>query len=275
MANPATFEQQTWARHTRWGLDWQTDPNGTLTVRIDEVIREGAGGGGGDAGSGNGGTARPGGGAAGYWGPGSGARRSRGARDGGGANATAVGERWHAVITPPWGHVPKRCRCGCGGAGGETFVVHHAYRVRVPGAGVVQPIAGAQGVRFSAVAMAPDGTVWAGGDRGATLVQVKSGALAATLVGRLLEDPDGVEDLVVDALGRLHALVYPPTRSGDIVVVVDQGIFCPTVNVFDTAYPFQSPNPETGIPLPSASTRGLAAEEGICGYSAQTAGWHG
>ena len=57
---------------------------------------------------------------------------------------TAVGERWHAVITPPWGHVPKPLQVRLRGAGGETVVVHHAYRVRVPGAEVVQPIAGAQ-----------------------------------------------------------------------------------------------------------------------------------
>ena len=92
--------------------------------------------------------------------------------------------------------------------------------------------------------------------------------------GRTLEASAGrVEDLVVDALGRLHALVRP-NQERRRLIVVDQGIFCQTVNVFDTAYPFQSPNPETGIPLPSASTRGLAAVE-ICGYSAQTAGWHG
>ena len=263
--DPATFEQRTRARHIRWTLHWRTDPNGTMTVRVAEVMREGpevevvmrgqvmAGQpvrievqqATGSLALAHGQVEVP--------------------ETGEVQTLTPIGERWHAVVRAPWANAPKPLQVRLWRVGGESLIVHHDYRVRVPGSGVVQPVVGAQGVSFSAVAVALDGTVWAGGNEnsGAILAQVKPGALAASLVGRLLEDPSGgVEDLVVDALGRLHALVFPPSTSGDIVGVVDQGIICPTVNVFNAAYPFQSPHPETGILLPSASTRGLDAGGG-------------
>jgi hypothetical protein len=73
------------------------------------------------------------------------------------------------------------------------------------------------------------------------------------LIRPLLSDPAGrLEDLTLDALGRLHAVVFSPSRSG--VIVQDQGVLCQTVNVLDATYPFQD---ATG--QPSVSTRAVAA----------------
>ena len=84
--------------------------------------------------------------------------------------------------------------------------------------------------------VAPDGTVWAGGDSGGRLYQVAPGSATAQFVGPLLADPTGrVEDLVVDQRGRLHAVVFAPQTSG--AIVLDQGVACQTVNVLDPAYP--------------------------------------
>ena len=99
-----------------------------------------------------------------------------------------------------------------------------------------------------------------GGRRwGGTLVRVTPGATEVALVGQLLVEPDGrVEDLVVDALGRLHALVFAPHESRDIVF--DPGIEhdpCPTVDVSHPAYPLLD-----GALRPSASVRTVAAGGG-------------
>lgn len=140
----------------------------------------------------------------------------------------------------------------------------HPYRLRVPGEGVVQPIAATGNTRLFAVTVAPDGTVWAGGDAGATLYRVPPGATTATHVGRLLPHAAGrVEDLVVDQLGRLHILVLALDESGVVGhgdVVHDPAhpdLFCQTANIFDAAYPFREPHGQR-----SPSTRALAAGEG-------------
>jgi hypothetical protein len=74
--------------------------------------------------------------------------------------------------------------------------------------------------------------------------------------GQLLVEPAGrVEDLVVDQLGRLHAIVFASQTSGDIVV--DQGRFCQTVNVLNPAYPFHA-RPADGLvsPVPARGPGG-------------------
>ena len=137
--------------------------------------------------------------------------------------------------------------------GGDELVLAHAYRLREAGERVVQPVAGTTTTRLLAVAVAPDGTVWAGGDQGGRLFQVAPGASAAQLVGRLLADATGrIEDLTLDGLGRLQAVVFAPHQSG--VLVRTPAGFCQTVNVFDPAYPLRTPSGQ-----PSPSTRAVAA----------------
>src|SRR5262249_59622459 len=80
-------------------------------------------------------------------------------------------------------------------------------------------------------------------------------------VGQVLAGPSGrVENLVVDQFGRVHAIVFASQTAGDIVI--DQGRFCQTVNVFDPAYPFHVRDLQTGVVQPSPSTRALAAGGG-------------
>src|SRR5205807_8316034 len=49
---------------------------------------------------------------------------------------------------------------------GDELVIAHPYQLRVPGEGVVQLMVATPGTRLLAVTVAPDGTVWAGGDHG-------------------------------------------------------------------------------------------------------------
>jgi hypothetical protein len=91
------------------------------------------------------------------------------------------------------------------------------------------------------------------------------GASTAEVVARFPDPSIQVQDLAVDQLGRLQALVLGRTPSGvtaNGVIVIDQGRFCQTVNVFDPAYSLRAPNPHSGGPLPSASTRAVAAGGG-------------
>ena len=136
---------------------------------------------------------------------------------------------------------------------GDELVIAHAYRLREAGERVVQPVAGTTTTRLLAVAVAPDGTVWAGGDQGGRLFQVAPGASAAQLVGRLPADATGrIEDLTLDGLGRLQAVVFSPHQSG--VLVRTPAGFCQTVNAFDPAYPLRTPSGQ-----PSPGTRAVAA----------------
>jgi len=139
---------------------------------------------------------------------------------------------------------------------GEWLAVSHPYVARRLDDAVVAFVPGTDGTRLQAIAIGPDGTVWTGGDRGANLYRVTPGATQAELVRPLLSDPSGrIEDLVVDALGRLHAVVFSPQRSG--VIVRDQDTFCQTVNVLDASYPLRD-----AAGQPSVSTRAVAASEG-------------
>jgi hypothetical protein len=139
---------------------------------------------------------------------------------------------------------------------GEVLVFAHRYRLHQVHEGIAQRASGTGTTRFFAVTVAPDGTVWAGGDTGGRLYQVAPESSAAQLVGALLADPTGrVEDLAVDQRGRLHAMVFAPQTSGDIVL--EQGVFCQTVNVLDPAYPLRDP-----AGRPSPSTRVVPAADG-------------
>ena len=105
------------------------------------------------------------------------------------------------------------------GTTGEALVFPHRYRLHQVREGIAQRVVGTGTTRFLAVTVAPDGTVWAGGDGGGRLFQVAPGSTTAQFVGPLLADPTGrVEDLVVDQRGRLHAVVFAPQSSGAIVL---------------------------------------------------------
>src|SRR5262249_30642394 len=159
---------------------------------------------------------------------------------------------------PPQSPAPQPLRVRLRGPQGEAMMLRHRYRLRLAGQGVVASIPGTGTTRLFAVAVAPDDTVWAGGDGGGTLYRVSPRASTAASVGQLLAEPAGrVEDLAVDQLGRLHAIVFASQTAGDIVI--DQGRFCQTVNVFDPVYPFHVRDVQTGLVQPSASTRALAA----------------
>ena len=193
---------------------------------------------------------------------------------------TADGDRFQGVFMPPtWTEiVPLRVRTR--GGTEEIFVrshpqplqIHvarhnapvlqlsHRYRLRAPGSGMVAPITlpGSVPTRLFAVAVAPDGTVWSGGDRQASLFSVAPGATRATLNHRLLTALAGrVEDLAIDDRGRVQAVVFPPAVDGHSVMVVDQGMVCPLVNVLSPAYPLQIRS-QAGVLQPSPSTRMLA-----------------
>ena len=142
------------------------------------------------------------------------------------------------------------------GTNGETLVFAHRYRLHQVRDGIAQRVVGTGTTRFLAVTVAPDGTVWAGGDGGGRLYQVAPGSATAQFRGPLLADATGrVEDLVVDTRGRLHAVVFAPQTSGDIVL--EQGVACQTVNILDPAYPLRDTQGR-----PSPSTRVVAAADG-------------
>ena len=185
----------------------------------------------------------------------------------------AVAGVFRGLFTPPAQRDPQPLRVRLRGTHGEVVEISHRYRLRVPGEAVIQRLDGTATARFSAVALAPNGTVWAGGaeppGQGGVLYSVAPGEATASFVGSLLADPAGrVEDLVVDQLGRLHAVVFargsetfPPVSA---VVVLDQDIFCRTVNAFDLRqnYPFQVRDRTTGRLVPSPGTRAVAAADG-------------
>ena len=142
------------------------------------------------------------------------------------------------------------------GTNGEALVFAHRYRLHQVREGIAQRVPGTGTTRFLAVTVAPDGTVWAGGDSGGRLYQVAPGSATAQFRGPLLADATGrVEDLVVDARGRLHAVVFAPQTSG--AIVLEQGVACQTVNVLEPAYPLRDPQGR-----PSPSTRVGAAADG-------------
>ena len=144
---------------------------------------------------------------------------------------------------------------------GEIFSFAHHYRLHQTQEGIAQRVGGTGTTRFFAVSVTANGTVWGGGDGGATLYQVAPGASSARQVGALLENPDGrVQDLAIDSLGRLHAVVFSEQNSGDIVF--DQGVFCQTVNASGPDYPFDVLDLTDNTIRPSPSTRLLPDTNG-------------
>jgi hypothetical protein len=167
----------------------------------------------------------------------------------------ALGSGWHgtfrAASQAPSTPLQVRLRR----TSSADLVLSHAYRLRRVDEGVVQPVVGTEDTPLRAVAVAPDGTVWAGGDHGGQLFRVAPGGTEAELIGQLLPDPAGrIEDLTLDGLGRLQAVVFASQSSG--VIVRDQGVFCQTVNVVDPAYPLRTANGQS-----SAGTRVVPAGE--------------
>jgi sugar lactone lactonase YvrE len=186
---------------------------------------------------------------------------------------TATDGSFHGLFTPLLQADPQLLRVHIRDADGNEVIVPHQYRLRLPGERVVQRLEGTGTAFFSAVTIAPDGTVWAGGTEpsllGGVLYRVSPDASVASRVASLIADPDGrVEDLVFDHLERLHIVVF--ARGSDIfpplsgVVVRDHDILCGTVNAFDPGqhYPFQVRRPDTGEVVPSPSTRAVAAARG-------------
>lgn len=78
--------------------------------------------------------------------------------------------------------LPVRVR----GADDETIEFDHRYRLHLTQEGIAQRISGARETRFFAVTVTRNGTVWAGGDRGATLYQVAPGTSSVQQFGSLL-----------------------------------------------------------------------------------------
>jgi len=208
-----------------------------------------------------------------------------------------IDDAWQGVFTPPMRPSPQPLRVQLHGARGETLALLHPYRLRGLGEGVVQPVAGTKDTRFFAVAVAPDGTVWAGGEAQTprtigTLIQVAGdGHTLLRTEQPILEalPPEArgrIEALTIDQFGRVHALFIagigdPETMtatgvvgSGDVVLEpTHPDLFCQTVNVFvrdpqtgepqiDPSYPFLVLDPASGRPLPSPSTRVLPAGAG-------------
>jgi hypothetical protein len=75
----------------------------------------------------------------------------------------AVAGVFSGIITPPARRQPQPLRVRIRGAHGERIALPHRYRLRGTDEGMIQRLDGTGAARFSAVAVAPDGTVWAGG----------------------------------------------------------------------------------------------------------------
>jgi hypothetical protein len=188
---------------------------------------------------------------------------------------TASAGVFRGAFTPPDQGPPQPLRVQIRQQEGDVVLLH-AYRLRQVGEGVVQRLrpAGLDPVHLSTVAVAPDGTVWLGGEATqsrtlGTLVQVAASgqeilrtvqpantALPTTAQGR-------IESLTLDRLGRLHALFLVLAAAGGVVangdVVLDPKGLCQTVNAFDPGYPLQVLDAQTGALRPSPSTRVAAA----------------
>jgi hypothetical protein len=190
-----------------------------------------------------------------------------------------AGKRWQAVVSAPAGPEPQPLLVRLRGAGGETIVLSHRYRLRMPGEGVMQPVGRSETTDLLAVAVAPDGTVWAGGEAvvsGAIGTILQLAADGHTILPRPQPSLEGlsagavgrIEDLVVDGLGRVHSLFT--ARIGNAEGIVGNGdvvhdpkqpdVFCPTVGAFTPTYPFRI----QGVASPS--TRMLAAAGGDGGH---------
>jgi streptogramin lyase len=198
-----------------------------------------------------------------------------------GALTTLVAEKGGFVgsFTPPTRSKPQALRVRVRGAQGEEVIFPHRYRLRVPGEGAVERVAGTEMTPLFAVAVAPDGTAWVGGEARAsgavgTIFRVAADGQTILrheqpILERLPEESvSRIEDLVIDRLGRVHLLFIARIRgeggaSGGVIrnadIVFDPrfpDLFCQTVDVRSANYPFR------GQGQPSPSTRMLAAGGG-------------
>ncbi len=121
------------------------------------------------------------------------------------------GERFYGVFTPPDIAAPQPLQIHLRGSNGETMTLQHPYKMRRRGEGVVQRLDETGGTLLTSVAVASDGTVWAGGNDaggGATLYVVPPGSDTASVQQSFFSKWETrVEDISVDALGRLHVLL--------------------------------------------------------------------
>ena len=175
----------------------------------------------------------------------------------------AADDVFHGAIVLSEQVPPEPLQVSIRGDNGE-IVLQHAYRLRMPGDRVVQPIAGTEDRGFRTLVEGTDGTIWAGGFD--AIYQIKPGAMTATRtypltvrVGDLVLNLR-VEELVIDAQERLHFVVFSPRLAGVIVPLGE--LLCMTVNAFDADYPFTRRDPVSGATVPSVITRAIAASGG-------------
>lgn len=188
--------------------------------------------------------------------------------------------RFMGSFVPPMQPHPQGLRIRIRGSQGQAIAFAHRYRLRMPAEGAVEAVAGTAGIQLFTAAAAPDGTIWTGGSAGleGTLGRI----LQIDASGRtLLRDehpsleqlPEGaearIEDMVIDQLGRVHALFIARAgaeaagTSGGVVANGDlvrdpahPNLLCQTVNVKAPSYPFQVQGQA------SASTRMQPADSG-------------
>ena len=103
----------------------------------------------------------------------------------------ATRDQVQGTFTAPAGTEMQSLPVRALGTTGETLVFAHRYRLHQVREGIAQRVVGTGTTRFLAVTVAPDGTVWAGGDSGGRLYQVAPGSATAQFVGPLLADPTG------------------------------------------------------------------------------------
>ncbi|PON19567.1 hypothetical protein C2W62_02155 [Candidatus Entotheonella serta] len=163
----------------------------------------------------------------------------------------AVGSRFEGLLSLPPRTPAPAVEVRVTASTGERLIVPHRYRMGNPSVGVVQRIASTGTTRFSSVAIAPDGTVWAGGNQGGRLYRVSPGDRQAEFVGNLLPAPMGrVESLVFDSQtpSRLHAVVFARLASGVITIEYEEEPrFCQTINVFEQGENTASPMPRQRV----------------------------
>lgn len=190
---------------------------------------------------------------------------------------TASAGRFLGSFSPPALSYPQALRVHLRSGMGKELSVIHRYRVRMPGDGAVQRIVETGTARFFAVAAARDGSAWFGGE--AQLPRVAGMLIQVSPDGEMLltqeqfrlpqlqtEAVSRIEDLAIDALGRVHALFIARVAERGTVDgsgVVANGVIvrdpahpespCRTVNVFAPNYPFMQNH------QPSPSTRVLSA----------------
>lgn len=171
-------------------------------------------------------------------------------------------DMFYGFFTPPMRSDPKPLQIRLRGAN-EEIMVSHQYRLRMPSEGIIQKISGMERADLFAIAVAPSGTIVAGGKLpsfpfGGLIFQISpEGSLIS--FRPFLNDPEGtLRDLVFDSLQRLHVIIFlSPVSQAVGVVVQDRDINCQTVNVQDPTYPFLTPDGR-----PSPSTRALTASDG-------------